>query len=165
MKRFLALFLILLVFLVAGCVEDSSNQNEETNYVCPDGSVVSDPSDCSLENETTTTSETTTSIEEETYPLEVLNATKRVENNYFYISGVVKNLESFSSIYTKVVVKFYESEEVIEVSHEDLGTLGSEDSKDFEMRFSKFEYDYYTIKASGEYSGENIYSGEKKFTE
>ena len=113
MSKFLILILLIAVMFIGGCIEDTSNQGRGTKYVCPDGSIVSDPSLCNIE-ETTTTKMTTTTTKDENI-LKIINNTDSLSatGNSLYIYGEVENRGSCTAIFVKVNVKFYKDNQFV----------------------------------------------------
>ena len=164
MKKILIALLIIAIFFVSGCIENTSNQNTETKYVCPDGSIVSDPLNCEVEKNTTTEM-TTTTIEDE-YIIKIINVNTSSDTNYLYITGEVKNNGSCPTTFTKVVAKLYKDNQFLKQYYDNVeGTsIPPDETRTFQMRSNILDYDYYTLIASGECFREIIYSEEITIT-
>lgn|GEM_PF-2960981 len=160
MRKILAAMLIFAVFLVAGCTEEDTG----TKYVCPDGSVVSEPSLCNVEkNETSVT--TTTKAENENI-IKIVNNTDALlpGGNYLSITGWVENNGICVARFVKVNAKFYKDEELVKQYFRDVDELNISPGKasSFSISARTLDYDYYMLVAYGECLEETVYSEELK---
>lgn len=159
MKKIMAAFIIVAVLFVAGCIE----KNEpEVKYVCPDGSVVSEPSLCNAEANETEES-VVTEIENEDV-LEITNNTQSLSSsgNYLYINGIVQNHGLCVARFVKVNAKFYKENQVIDQYFESVDGIYINPGKTstFQIMLKPMEYDHYTLVAYGECFEEIMYSEE-----